>query len=75
MSDSTATVIRRNDTAMEDPFHFQIEQCAQPSQPGHTPPVATPQVRIAENTGEHVVLEITCCCGTKSYVKCEYANA
>lgn len=32
------------------------------------------QVRIVENNSEYVLMEVTCCCGTKTYVKCEYAG-
>ncbi len=35
----------------------------------------TPQVRIAESNPEFAVLEITCCCGSKINVRCEYANS
>lgn len=35
----------------------------------------TPQVRIAESSPEFAVLEITCCCGSKINVRCEYANS
>ena len=35
----------------------------------------TPQVRIAESSPEFAVLEITCSCGSKINVRCEYANS
>jgi hypothetical protein len=35
----------------------------------------TPQVRIAESSPEFAVLEITCFCGSKINVRCEYANS
>ena len=75
MSHSTARVIRGNETVTEEPFQFQIGPCEQPSQPSQAQALAAPQVCVAENTGEHVVLEIVCSCGRKSYVKCEYANS
>jgi len=74
MSNSTAKVIRCDETVTDDPFHFQIGHCGAPSQPNQALSAVTPQVRVAENVGEYVVLEIVCSCGMKSYVKCEYAN-
>jgi hypothetical protein len=35
----------------------------------------TPQVRIVENSPEFAVMEITCSCGSKINVRCEYANS
>jgi len=35
----------------------------------------TPQVRIAESCPEFAVMEITCSCGSKINVRCEYANS
>jgi hypothetical protein len=32
-------------------------------------------VRIAESNSEFAVLEITCSCGSKINVRCEYANS
>jgi len=75
MNNPTATVIRSNDTVLGDSFQLQIAQCERSSQLSQQSTAeTTPQVRIAENTDEHVVLEVTCPCGRKSYVKCEYAN-
>ena len=34
----------------------------------------TQQVRIVESNPEYALIEITCCCGVKTCVKCEYAT-
>ena len=36
---------------------------------------ATPQARIIENNPEFVVVEVTCPCGSKTQLKCDYAAA
>ncbi len=36
---------------------------------------AVPQARIVEEHDEFAVIEITCSCGTKTSVRCEYAAA
>lgn len=33
---------------------------------------ATPHVRIVEKNPESTIIEITCCCGTKTYLRCQY---
>lgn len=37
--------------------------------------LVTPQALIAENHPEFAVIEITCSCGTKLLLRCEYADA
>ncbi len=32
-----------------------------------------PQVRITESHPDFAVVEVTCCCGSKTYVRCDYA--
>ena len=33
------------------------------------------QVRIVDNNPQYAMIEITCCCGMKTYLKCEYGAA
>jgi hypothetical protein len=32
------------------------------------------QARIIESNAEYAIIEITCACGTKSHIQCNYAN-
>ena len=52
--------------------NFRIE----PGQPQQQPKSdnVPAQVRIVENTNDFAVVEITCCCGTKTLLKCQYPN-
>jgi len=36
---------------------------------------AAQQVRIVEDNPEFALIEVTCCCGEKTYLRCEYAGA
>ncbi|OHB62236.1 MAG: hypothetical protein A2168_02230 [Planctomycetes bacterium RBG_13_50_24] len=36
---------------------------------------SAPNVRILENHPEYAVIEVTCSCGTRMSLKCEYAGA
>ena len=38
------------------------------------PVSAAPQVRIVENTAEYAIVEMTCRCGVKTQVRCEYGQ-
>jgi len=33
-----------------------------------------PEVRILESHPEFAVIEVICCCGARTYVKCQYAD-
>lgn len=36
--------------------------------------VASPQVRIVENHPEYAIIELTCGCGAKTSVRCDYGT-
>jgi hypothetical protein len=36
---------------------------------------ATPQVRMLENHPDYAVIEVTCACGSKISVRCDYSEA
>jgi hypothetical protein len=38
------------------------------------PTQAIQQVRIVESHPEFAIIEVTCCCGEKTFLKCEYAD-
>ncbi len=41
----------------------------------HTPAAgACQQARIIESNAEYAIIEITCACGQKSHIQCNYAN-
>lgn len=42
---------------------------------GGSPASAAQQVRIVENHPEFAVIEVTCSCGKRTYLRCEYAGA
>ena len=52
--------------------HFRIESGRPTLQPKSSNVPA--QVRIVENTNDFAVVEITCSCGTKTLLKCQYPN-
>jgi hypothetical protein len=68
-------VLKADHVELEGQFHLDV---AQP-QPGQAKAKnvtsATPQVSIVESQPEFAVIEITCSCGTKTYLRCQYADA
>ena len=57
---------------MQGCFHLDVGQPSRkPASTGNTIS-SGPQVRIVENNNEFAVMEITCSCGAKTRVRCEY---
>ncbi|MHC4475160.1 MAG: hypothetical protein ACYTEL_05930 [Planctomycetota bacterium] len=45
-----------------------------PGPPPDESPAAVPTVRLVENDAEFAVIEVTCSCGSKTIVRCEYSS-
>ncbi|UCG46220.1 MAG: hypothetical protein JSU94_12020 [Phycisphaerales bacterium] len=67
-------ILKSTDVEMTGRFLLEIQALPPSSQSEKLPAPGIPEARIVENHPEFVVLEITCACGRKSYVKCEYAT-
>jgi hypothetical protein len=65
-------ILKSEDVKIEGRFQLMAEQMEQNlSQQGNT--VSTsPEVRIVEKHSEYAVIEITCACGRKTCLRCEY---
>jgi len=73
MERKTGNVLKSSEVELQGSFHLDIGPVpASPQQTNGAP--ATPQVHIVENHPDFAVLEITCSCGTKSHIRCEYTN-
>ena len=66
MSETTGRVIKKDTVRMtEGP-----RRIAEPAERG--PPSSAPAVRIVEQSETAVVIEVTCACGEKTCVQCDY---
>ena len=74
MEKATGHILKSSDVKLEGRFHLDVGQIAQNLAEGKKVASATPQVHVVENHPEFAVMEITCSCGTKTYIRCEYAN-
>ena len=69
-------ILRSDEVKLEGQVQLQTKQpqsAAQPSSPKSAQQPAT--AVIVENHPEFAVIEITCCCGAKMYLRCEYVGA
>lgn len=72
---TSGRILKSDDVKFEGQYHLDVAQAVS-SLPQHTgTTLAAPQVRILENHPEYAVIEVTCSCGTRTCLRCEYAGA
>ena len=74
MEKTAGHILKSEEVELQGQFRLDVEQVAPEPAKQKLTASATPQVRIVENHSEFAVIEITCSCGTKSYLRCEYAD-
>ena len=68
----TGRILKAEDVNLQGQFLLDVPQARPTLSRGKTAASATPQVRIVENHPDFAVIEIVCCCGARTSVKCEY---
>ncbi len=74
MAKAAGHILKASEVKLEGNFCLDVTQnsAGQPRPAGTA--LVTPQARITENHPEFAVIEITCSCGTKLHLRCEYAD-
>ncbi len=67
-------ILKENDVKLEGRFLLSAEQPVPKLKNQKAVASAVPQAHIVENTPEFAVIEVTCRCGTKARIRCEYAD-
>lgn len=82
MENTTGSVLKSDAVKVEGTFNLGAESAAtatatatSPNTPKANPGSVKTQASIIENNPEFVLIELTCSCGTKTHVKCQYADA
>lgn len=77
MPKAAGHILKSDDVKLEGQFRLDVAQAeSQTGEPKEqSAALAAPQVRIVENHPEFADIEITCSCGIKTHLKCEYAGA
>ena len=75
MGKTAGRVLKAEDVKLEGLFHLDLIQADLSIPRGKKAAVAAPTARVVESRPEFVVVEITCSCGAKTQLKCEYAGA
>ena len=75
MKNTSGRILKADDVEFVGRFHLNVEKTTPGSvktSARHTGPA---RVQMVENHPEFSVVEITCPCGTKTYLRCEYDGA
>lgn len=77
MAETSGRILKSDDVELEGQYHLGLVQDKfERSEPAQTNTVlAAPQARVLENHTDHAVIEVTCSCGAKVRLRCEYAGA
>ena len=73
---TSGRVLKSEDVALDGRHQITLStEQVDSSEPALAPAaMGSPQARIVENQPDYVVIEISCACGTKLRLKCDYAD-
>jgi hypothetical protein len=76
MPKTAGHILKSDEVILEGQFRLDVahvqSQTGGPKEQSHA--LTEPKVRIVENHPEFADIEITCSCGIKTHLKCEYAG-
>jgi hypothetical protein len=77
MVKAAGQILKADEVKLEGQFHLDVGPMRTPmvGQKATNPALSAPKVCIVENHPEFAVIEVTCCCGMKTNLKCEYAGS
>ena len=73
MLGTTGRILKSDKVRFEGQFHVDVVGSGHSLPEDKRSALSKPQVQIIEKSPEFTVIEVTCCCGTKTRVKCEHA--
>jgi len=73
MAETVGQILKSEEVKLEGQVQLNAARPGRAAfHPGQTS--GEPTADIVENHPEFAVIEITCCCGTRTYLRCEYAG-
>ncbi len=76
MIETSGRILKKDDVELDGQYQLNLEpgdcKVLEPERPRAT--LSEPHARIIENQPGYAVIEVTCSCGTKVCLKCEYSN-
>ena len=75
MATAAGRILKSDEVKLEGRFLLDVVQAGSDLPKQQVAASSAPQVRILENQAEYAVIEVTCSCGTRMSIKCEYSGA
>jgi hypothetical protein len=75
MKKTAGRILKSNDVKLEGRFLLDVTKGGLGSPKRGITAVTEPQARVLENHPQYALIEVTCSCGTKISLKCDYAGA
>ena len=73
MEEAPGHVLKSSDVKVEGTFRLEVDQGVLVQANAGNAKLAQPEVLVMENHPEFAVMEVTCRCGDKTQIRCEYA--
>ena len=73
MLQSTNRILKSDEVDVEGRLTLELGN-VQPQGQNKNHPAGVAKVRILENQNEYAVMEVTCCCGRKTVIRCDYGG-
>jgi len=74
MENAVGRILKGSEVKLEGRFHLDVVQ-DEPSLPKQNNGASEPVARIVENHPQFAVIEISCSCGARTHLRCEYEYA
>ena len=74
MIKTAGRIIKSENVKLEGQFLLDVTQVGPDMPPQQIAHSSAPQVRVLENHPQYAVIEVTCGCGTKLSLKCDYTG-
>lgn len=75
MAKTTGHILKADDVKLEGQLHLDLWNTPAGPTKEKSAGAFAPQARITENQQGFAVVEVTCCCGKKTYLRCEYGDS
>ncbi|MHC4725993.1 MAG: hypothetical protein ACYS17_02100 [Planctomycetota bacterium] len=74
MRNTSSRILKASDVKVEGKFTLEVVQVESDASKKTSTALVEPQVRIVKSESEFSVVEITCSCGEKINLRCDYAS-
>jgi hypothetical protein len=74
MTQPTNRILKSGEFDVEGHLTLDLGHYAQSGQNNKNIATGSAKVRILENQSEYAIIEVTCCCGRKTVIRCDYSG-